>query len=241
MPGVAVIRAARTAEAAKLMSRRLQLLRRLGSLGLPFRVPAPLSDAIDVDGVTVSALTWIDGAARQRGTGGTDELRRLISALKEVDTGQLVAELDVPHAYAGRERWADLLCDEVVPRLPADVREEARRRVTAALALPDVPGVLVHGDLAGSNLLWLANGTLSGIVDWDLACTFDPAVDAACLAWFGWDAVESMVEPDTLRRARIWFATFGIEQVTAALLDLRSEGEIDSAVIRAAAWIRRTK
>ncbi len=52
--------------------------------------------------------------------------------------------------------------------------------------------------------------------------------------------MESNVDPDTLRRARTRFATFGIEQVAAALLDLRSEKEIDVAVIRAAQWVRRT-
>lgn len=240
IPGVAVIRAALTAEAAALMPRRVRLLQRLTSLPLPFTVPSPMSDAVVVDGLTASALSWVPGTPRDRGPHAAMELRPLLAALAEVDISSLTEVLDVPHAYAGRGRWAQLLLDEVVPRLPADVRPESIRRIEAALVLPVVPATLVHGDLAGGNLLWHEDGTLSGVVDWDLACGFDSAVDAACLSWFGWSTVSSIVDPSTYQRARTWFATFGLEQVSAALLEEKPDGQIDAVVTRAARWIRRT-
>ncbi|QMU78242.1 hypothetical protein GXW83_23610 [Streptacidiphilus sp. PB12-B1b] len=33
-----------------------------------------------------------------------------------------------------------------------------------------------------------------GVLDWDLAQPHDPAVDAAALAWHGWDKVAAAVE-----------------------------------------------
>ena len=240
LPGIGVVRVALSAQAAELMPRRLRLLGRLAALGLPFQVPVPLSDAVRVDGVTAAAQTWVPGAPRERGSGGAGELRRQVAALDAVDTSTLTDELAVPHAYAGGDRWAELLLGEVLPRLPADVRDESFRRVEAAMALPAAPNGLVHGDLAGANLLWHPDGRLSGIIDWDLATAFDPAFDAACLAWFGWETVAAIVDARTLQRARTWFATFGLEQVTAALLGGRSEPDVESASIRAAQWVRRT-
>lgn len=117
---------------------------------------------------------------------------------------------------------------------------EAARRVESAVALPPVTPGLVHGDLAGANLLWNPDGTLSGVLDWDLASASDPAIDVACLAWFGWPTVRAITSPSTYRRARTWQAVFGLEQVSAALLADRPEPAVDAAVTRAANWLRRT-
>ena len=57
-----------------------------------------------------------------------------------------------------------------------------------------------------------------GVLDWDLAAAWDPAVDAACLAWCGWDTVRAAVDPAVYGRACTWWATFGIEQVGAAIV-----------------------
>jgi hypothetical protein len=63
-----------------------------------------------------------------------------------------------------------------------------------------------------------------------------PAVDAACLAWHGWDTVRAAVDADTYGRACVWFRTFGLEQVSAALL-LGDPPE--RYVDRAVAWLER--
>ena len=54
----------------------------------------------------------------------------------------------------------------VVPdRLPNELRAQAVRHMERAFALPPVKPGLVHGDLAGTNVLWCADGTFSGVLD----------------------------------------------------------------------------
>jgi len=72
------------------------------------------------------------------GAGDAMQLRRLLHTLAQIDPYPMATVLDQAHAYAGRERWEQLLIQEVLPRLPADVRVEAGRRVEAASTLPPV-------------------------------------------------------------------------------------------------------
>ncbi|MEV0583336.1 aminoglycoside phosphotransferase family protein [Nonomuraea sp. NPDC050310] len=219
LPGTAAVRVARSRSSAAELPRRTALLSRLAALDLPFRVPEPLGPVATVDGLAAVALSWVGGAAHPKGSGDPVRLRELIDGLAAVDVAALQDVLDVPHAYAGREHWEKLLLEEVLPRLPGHVRGEARRRIEAAAELPPVPPRLVHGDLAGDNVHWGPDGAVVGVLDWDLASPFDPAVDAACLAWHGWEAVAAAVDTETYRRARVWEATFVIEGVGAALLN----------------------
>jgi aminoglycoside phosphotransferase (APT) family kinase protein len=240
-PGVAVVRIARNSTAVAALPRRTELLRRLAGTDLPFAVPVPLSEVVRAEGHTAVALSWLEGRPFPRGEGGEPkELVRLLHALREVDCRDLQGLLGVPHEYAGGEYWAEIMEQDVVPRLPRARQPEARRRVQAALDLPTVTASLVHGDLAGANLHWSGDGRLLGVLDWDLAQPFDPAVDAACLAWHGWDKVAAAVDRRTLHRAWTWYLTFGLEQVSFALLN----GEPDDAVAQrctaAAAWLDRT-
>ncbi len=32
---------------------------------------------------------------------------------------------------------------------------------------------------------WSADGDVIGVLDWDVAQPYDPAIDAACMAWLG--------------------------------------------------------
>jgi aminoglycoside phosphotransferase (APT) family kinase protein len=128
----------------------------------------------------------------------------------------------------------------VVPRLPRSWRPEASRRIHAALDLPAVAASLVHGDLAGANVHWGEDGRLLGVLDWDLAQPFDPAVDAACLAWHGWDKVAAAVDRHVLHRAWTWYLTFGLEQVAFALLNGEPEDVVARRCSAAAGWLDRT-
>ena len=203
--------------AARLLARRTELLGRLAELELGFGVPRPLTQVREVDGLAAVAVSWIGGAPQPSGTGDPTRLRAVLDALAGIDLGALADVLDVPHAYAGREDWEHLMRTAVVDRLPDALADEVVRRVDAAVSLPPVPPVLVHGDLAGHNMHWDDTGRLVGVLDWDLACAFDPAVDVACLAWHGWDTVAAAVDAETLGRARTWFDTFALEQVASAI------------------------
>jgi aminoglycoside phosphotransferase (APT) family kinase protein len=221
-----VVRFARRPEAARLLPQRVELLRRLVDLDLPFATPEPLTDITEIDGTTAVALSWVGGSTAPRGSGDPGRLRWLLDTLQAVDVDAISEVLDVPHAYAGRERWYDLMTEDVIPRLDAAVRDEARRRIDAAQRLQPVQTSLVHGDLAGANVRWSDDGDVIGVIDWDLASASDPAIDAACLAWHGWDNVRAAVDAETYQRARAWAATFAVEQVGAAI----SNGEPDNVV-----------
>lgn len=240
LPGSAVVRVARHGAAAAALVRRTALLGALAALDLPFAVPEALSPVRTVGGDTAVALSWLPGEVGSRGEVAPAELGRLLEAVAGADLAAVAPYLDVPHAYAGRERWHELLLAEAVPRLPERLRDEARRRVDEAASLEPVEPRLVHGDLAGANVLLDPRGGVSAVLDWDLASPFDPAVDVACLAWFGWDEVRSVVDGATYDRARTWWRTFGVEQVVAAVLAGEPAATVDQHVAATARWLDAT-
>lgn len=236
-PGVGAVRIATGDQSAALMSRRTELLVELSALNLPFAVPVPLSEVVDIDGHTAVATSWVPGVPHPKGEGNPAALAHILAALRRIDVRALEGLLAAPHGYAGGARWAGLMADAVAC-LPADVRPDAKGRLDDALALPEVEPSLVHADLAGHNMRWGDDGRLLGIIDWDWAAAWDPAVDAACLAWHGWATVGAAVDAETYRRARVWQRTFGIEQIVAGWL--RPPGPAD-VVRRTAEWLRRTR
>lgn len=237
-PGRGVVRIARRVGSSEL-SRVVALLERLASAGLPFAIPEPIGPVVAVHGMEAVAMSWIGGAPSPKGTGPPGELARVLAAFADVDVDELADVLAPPHAYAGGPEWYRLMVDEVIPRLPGRQQREARRRVEAAEALDGMEPTLVHGDLAGDNMRW-HEGRLVGVLDWDLAAAWDPAVDVACLAWHGWDTVRRSVDASTYRRAIVWAATFGIEQVAAAIAAEEPPEVVDRYVADAVRWLDRT-
>jgi aminoglycoside phosphotransferase (APT) family kinase protein len=240
LPGTAAVRVATNPLAAAELPRRVALLHRLSKAGLPFSIPVPLSDATTIGGRTAVALSWVEGAPTPRGEGDPRGMRGLLAALASVRLGDLDDVLGPAHAYAGGPAWPDLMA-EVTALLPAEWRDEARRRIDAAQALPPVPPQLVHGDLAGENVHWDERGRVCvGVLDWDFAQPFDPAVDAACLTWHGWPALRQAVEPAVFARARTWYLTFGLEHVAVALLHADPARVMADKVAQAVAWLERS-
>jgi aminoglycoside phosphotransferase (APT) family kinase protein len=238
---LAAVRIARRPAAAAELPRRTELLVRLAGAGLPFAVPVPLSEVVSVDGRTAVALSWVDGRPAEKGAGRPGVIRRLLATLAEVPMAMLDGVLGPPHCYCGGPRWAEVIATEVIPRLPARWRDDVKRRTEDALALPDVVPSLVHGDLGGENVHYDGHGSVVGVLDWDLAQPFDPAVDAACLAWHGWDTVRAAVDEKTFGRARIWGWTFGYEQLGAAVLNGEPPEIIDRYLAGTIAWLERTE
>jgi aminoglycoside phosphotransferase (APT) family kinase protein len=77
--------------------------------------------------------------------------------------------------------------------------------------------VLVHGDLAGTNLLWDGDRPV-GVLDWDFAFVGDSAYDVACLAdGFGWAMLEGVFGTAVVDRARIYRNAFLIESYLAQI------------------------
>ncbi|MDX3076599.1 phosphotransferase family protein [Streptomyces sp. MI02-7b] len=237
LPGIAAVRISRRPSGAQALPRRTELLRAIGAAGLPFAVPQPLTAVTDFDGRAAVAVSWIDGTAWPEGEGDPRQIGELLRALREVPlTAGLRRALAAGQEPAPVRGWAAVLAEDVIPRLPARWRDEGRRRLDHAMALDPVPDALVHGDLGGSNVHWGPDGKLIGVLDWDAALAFDPAVDAACMAWHGWDTLRRAVDPDTYRRARIWDQTFGIGHLIAVLPGT-SLANVDSYVDHIVPWL----
>lgn len=215
IPGEAAIRVSKRPLAAESMPRHVEVLRQLASRSLPFQVPEPLTPVTMFGDRTAVAVSWVDGAALPRNEGDPEQIAEVLEAVRAVPLDDaLLTPLD------GRKRgpsWSTTITEEILPRLPVNHRQEAQRRLDAALALEPVPDALVHGDLGGSNVHWSPEGELVGILDWDMAMPGDPAVDAALMAWHGWDNVRRAVDADTYRRARTWDALFGVEHLVATM------------------------
>ena len=215
IPGVAAVRVSKRPLSAASMPRSVEVLRLLAAADLPFRVPEPLTPVTTFGERSAVAVSWIDGVALPEGVGDPAQVAEVLEAVRSVPLhGPLLAAVD---GRADGPRWWTVLAEEILPRLPARWRAEGRRRLDAALALEPVPDALVHGDLGGSNVHWAADGTLLGILDWDLAMPGDPAIDAALMAWHGWDAVRRAVDAATYRRARTWDALFGVGHLVATM------------------------
>jgi Phosphotransferase enzyme family len=235
-PGIGIVRVSRQPGTAPLMRRRREVLIRLEQQAFPFAIPTPLSEVAESGDICAMAMRWLPGSPHQRGHGDPAVLAAVLDSLRSVDITALVDVVEPAHAYAGGHDWEQRMLDAVA-ELPEDVRSEARHRVAVAAALPSVEASFIHGDLGGDNMFWNDQGELVGVIDWDWAAAWDPAIDAACLSWHGWDTVRSAVDTETFRRARIWYLTFPLEQLVGARL--RPPGHHD-VVNRAAAWIRRT-
>lgn len=115
--------------------------------------------------------------------------------------------------------------------------------VSGWTADPPAPASLVHGDLAGHNMRWRAvpadhascgqvRWELAGVLDWDLACAWDPALNVAYLGlWHGEDGVEAVAaDPAEARRARVWLGAMALETLDdAAARDAIVGGLADGA------------
>ena len=215
IPGVAAVRVSKRPLAAASMPRHAEVLRHLASAGLPFQVPEPLTPVTMFGERAAVAVSWIDGVALPEGVGDPSQVAEVLTAVRSVPLrGPLLAALD---GRALGPPWSTVIAEEILPRLPARWQSEGRRRLDAALALEPVPDALVHGDLGGANVHWSTDGKLLGILDWDLAMPADPAIDAALMAWHGWDTVRRAVPADTYRRARTWDALFGVGHLVATM------------------------
>ncbi|MGI5499727.1 aminoglycoside phosphotransferase family protein [Lentzea sp. CA-135723] len=214
IPGVAAVRVSKRPLGAASMPRRVEVLRQLASAGLPFQVPSPLTPVTSFGSRAAVAVSWVDGHGLPAGEGDPAQVAEVLEAVRSVPlTPSLMAVLD---DRAQGPSWPAIV-SSVLPLLPARLRAEAQRRLDAVLALDPVPDALVHGDLGGSNVHWSPDGKLLGVLDWDMAMPGDPAVDAACMAWHGWDTVRQAVSAPMYARARTWDALFGVEHLVATM------------------------
>lgn len=236
-PGVAAVRISKRPSHAAALPRRVEILRAVAAAGLPFAVPEPLTAVATFGERAAVALSWIDGKGMPEGIGDPAAFAPLLEALREVEISpQLEAILHTPRRYADGLGWADILSEEIIPRLPAKWRDGVRERLDTMLALEEAPARLVHGDLGGSNVHFGEDGKLTGVLDWDMAILSDPAIDAALIAtWHGWDVLRATDE-ETYRRAWAWNDAVGVGHLHAVFAG-KPLPRVDGFVSSVLAWL----
>lgn len=229
------VRIAKNATVCSHVERRTEVLRRLPRFS--FASPRPLTGVVVSHGYTGVGLTWLPGVPHPPGRGDPAVLHRVLTELAEVDASGFAQYLDRPGQHWGGHRRRHVLIDEVIPRLLPRNQDAALRAVVDLAALPTVAPTLVHGDLMGHNMLWDGE-ELTGIIDWDHACLYDPAHDAASLGlWYGWETLREAVSEQVHERARLHARTFPLQAVAYALHHDLDTAQVNQSVARADDWI----
>lgn len=236
VPGVAAVRVSKRPLAAASMPPRVEVLRLLAAAGVGFSIPEPLSEVTMFGERAAVAVSWVAGTALPEGEASPAQVAEVLAAVRNVPlSSALMAALD---GRAEGPSWSTLMETEVLPRLPARWQGDVRQRLDEALALEAVPDALVHGDLGGSNVHWSPQGTLVGILDWDLAMPSDPAIDAAVMAHGSWEPVRQAVSAETYARARTWDAAVGVEHLVA-LMNGRPLTSVEGFLSAVVSWLER--
>jgi len=123
-------------------------------------------------------------------------------------------------AFAGQVRHV------LFPMMSATGRRRADAELAAVATVPGTGDALVHTDLGGANLLWATAGGaahLTGVLDWDGACTGNQANDLASVAvTIGWPLAQRIEDRrrvsarPLLAEARVIAATFALQQALPA-------------------------
>ncbi|MGO1182732.1 MAG: phosphotransferase family protein [Micrococcaceae bacterium] len=206
---------------------------------------APVSD---IHRAVVVLHRYVPGQAHPPHCGRPEDLREICRMLAAVDTSALEPHLAEPFSFRGpwtpaktagvlelprrlEQRsipvsWPDFFPSCTPSRFEATVLA-LLERVRSWTEHPVVPPSLVHGDLAGHNMRWLPvagedRWRLTGILDWDLACRWDPALNPAYLSmWHGEEKLADLcLDDDEHHRARVWLAGMALESLYDAGLRL---------------------
>lgn len=206
----AVIRIARTEQASAQLPRTVALHNELARR-LPVPVPRQLSELVEHNNLAAVGLSFIPGSAHPPHSGNPDILRGVLRMLAEVEVDPIRPLLAEPFAFRGP--WTEQRIATSYDALPAELKASAILLWDQLPALAQVPSSLVHGDLAGHNMHW-QDGQLSGILDWDLAAAWDPALNTAYLClWHGQDLIEQIApDAEQAHRAHIWLGLMSLER-----------------------------
>ncbi|MDI3329161.1 MAG: phosphotransferase [Micrococcus sp.] len=248
LPGVGAVRMSRTEVAAGRLPANVALVQALATTAqLPVALPVPLTEVVTgPDGTAAVVQEYLPGQAHPPHEGDPAVLRGLCEALAAVDTTALQPHLGPAFAYRGpwtparvrtvrelpgrlRDAHGGRLWDgdwtaehpSVSVAAFPDTVEELLGTLVGWTENPVVTPSLVHGDLAGHNMRWArAEGrwVLTGVLDWDLASAWDPALNPAYLSlWHGEEKLEAIArDPAEARRARAWLGWMALETLDDA-------------------------
>jgi aminoglycoside phosphotransferase (APT) family kinase protein len=207
-----VLRFPRTDIARAELPRVIRLLEHL-DVGVAVPRPLPGSRPDLPLGQAFAALSYVPGTRwNPEWTVPVDDFSALLKRMSTVDyLPDLAPAPDWPE-------FARAVRNELFASMSARGRDRASTELDQLLRLPPAKPTLVHGDLGGTNLRFAA-GRLVGVLDWDEAHLGDPAADVASIAvTVGWPAAQA-IAPELVGSARVYAATFALQQALPALRD----------------------
>ena len=153
--------------------REAKVLPMLEAAGLPLRIPRLYGCVREDDGVIlvesmVPGLPLDLRAGRQPGITPWEVVGQVAAAIHRVSVPPGLFEPVTCEAHG------KMMIASLKGRHP--LLQDARRWLKSHLPPPE-PGVLVHGDLLGQNLLLGFDGQAPGVIDWERAEMGDPAHD----------------------------------------------------------------
>ncbi|MFC0582090.1 phosphotransferase family protein [Micrococcoides hystricis] len=213
--GRAVIRFGRRPDSAAALERmgRLHPALARGLAGTGVRIPEPLGTVHQTGLGPAMAFSFIDGRDHPPARGNPGEFARggddlgvmtkaladVLEALQQVPIETVEADLAPPFSYRGQwttAKTATVLefIGEQAPELMAATSLLLRTLINHPLGFDSKLG-LVHGDLAGQNMVWNEElSAVTGVLDWDLASRWDPAINLMHLSlWHGEQILEPVV------------------------------------------------
>lgn len=234
------VRIAKTEKTGFMVARRTEVLRQLPT-NLSFDVPRPITRAITRNGYTAVGYTWIKGEPRHPGLAPEKALATLVSEIRKIDTTSFAPYLDTAHTHWGGQDWEQTLREEVVPLLLKSNQKRAHMVIDSVLALDPVEHTLIHGDLAGHNILWQGD-KLAGVIDWDHATIADPAIDLATLGnWYGWKSLRRAASEAEIERAQVLSRLLALQAVAYTINNGMGGAILRLAVERADDWLLKHK
>ncbi|MGO3089246.1 MAG: phosphotransferase family protein [Galactobacter sp.] len=208
----AVLRMARRLEVATALPRRMALLNALAP-HLTWQVPTPLTEVTQLSrtGTRAVGQRYVTGVQHPPHCCDVASLSRLLQEL--VSVPESAWRTHVEPAYAVHPRWDASRRDITRTLLPARNQPQAEAIWEALEAIEGEAVGLVHGDLAGDNMRWDGERVV-GILDWDHAARWDPAINLAHLAlWHGPDALAAAPDSRFAARAGVWMGHLALIRV----------------------------
>lgn len=208
-------------------------------------LPVPEALIVDRDGTRLgrpgllmsyqpgeNALTWAEMEERG-GAGAIDHAFATIVAMHSLPVPVEWPQAGEPEGHAELElAGVRRLAGEAGEGAPAELLAAASE-LAAAVPAPSGPPCIVHGDFRPANLM-ASGGAITGILDWEMAGTGDPACDfgiSTMREWGEWYPDAELL--DRYRAARgveielaslLWWRALGYVKVVAFLACRMTEG-----------------
>ena len=127
----------------------------------------------------VDVSEWLDEAGRRRAGESFIDTLAALHSIDPADVG--LAELGRPDGYVARQlkTWYGSWNASIEAARHDEARVHELHDVLVSKIPEQGPGRVVHGDFGPHNCLFAADGTVTAVLDWEIATLGDPLADMA--------------------------------------------------------------